>query len=697
MSSRRSSLLRSPVQYLTGVGPRRAERFERLDVHTGRDLLYHLPHRYEDATTVTPIGTLEPGDEATVLARIVSKGVLETRKGLRIFRAVLRDRSGLIEAAWPGQPWLDRSLDRGDLLLASGPVRFFHGRQLQPREHTVLSGADEDGDGDEESPGTVFPVYPATEGLSHRQIRSIVETNLEDLLEEARDREVFGEDWREALGLPRLDEALAVLHRPPDLDRVEPARRRLAYEELFFLQLLHARARARRQERAEGIAFDGEPGLVPDFLEALPFRLTDAQARAWEEIRGDMEAPRRMYRLLQGDVGSGKTVVAAAAMLKAVENGRQAAMMAPTELLAEQHARTLRELMAPVGVEPVLLTGSVTGAAREEALAGLAEGRIPVVVGTHALIQEGVEFGRLGMVVVDEQHRFGVEQRRLLRDAGGASDALVMSATPIPRSLALTLYGELDLSVLDEMPPGRVPVVTAVRGPESREAAFQWLEEMLEAGRQAYVVYPLVEASDTVDARSALDMHERLAGRFSGFEVGLLHGRMASEEKDEVMRRFLEGEVRLLVATTVIEVGIDVPEASVMIIEHADRFGLAQLHQLRGRVGRGAEQSYCVAFHSGEEVPERLAVFARTNDGFELARADLRLRGQGDLFGRAQHGVPELRFADLERDGELVADARRRARALVDDDPELSRPEHRELATRLAERYGDREELYEVG
>ena len=695
MSPRRSSLLHSPVQYLKGVGPRRAERFERLEVRTGRDLLYHLPHRYEDATTVTPIGTLEAGDEATVLARIVSKGVLKTRKGLRIFRAVLRDASGHIEAAWPGQPWLDRSLERGDLILASGPVRFFHGRQLQPREHTVLAGADEEGAG--EDAGTVFPVYPATEGLSHRQIRNIVETNLEPLLEEVRDREVFGEAWREALGLPRLDRALAVLHRPPDLEQVEPARRRLAYEELFFLQLLHARARARRQERAEGIAFDGEEELVTAFLEALPFRLTDAQARAWGEVREDMERPRRMYRLLQGDVGSGKTVVAAAALLKAVENGRQAALMAPTELLAEQHARTLRELMAPVGVEPVLLTGSVTGAGRDATLAGLADGSVRVVVGTHALIQEGVEFDRLGTVVVDEQHRFGVEQRRLLRDAGGASDALVMSATPIPRSLALTLYGELDLSVLDEMPPGRKPVVTGVRGPESREAAFGWLEEMLEAGRQAYVVYPLVEESEAVDARSALEMHERLAERFSGFEVGLLHGRMGSEEKDAVMRRFLAGEVRLLVATTVIEVGIDVPEATVMIIEHADRFGLAQLHQLRGRVGRGAEQSYCVAFHSGEEMPERLAVFARTEDGFELARADLRLRGQGELFGKAQHGVPELRFADLERDAELVADARRRARAIVSEDPELARPEHRELATRLAERYGDREELYEVG
>ncbi len=691
MSDGRSAL-RSPVRYLEGVGPRRSERFERLDVRTGRDLLYHLPHRYEDATTVTPVASLEAGDEATVVGRVVSKGVIQTRKGLRIFRAVLRDETGHIEAAWPGQPWLDRSLDRGDLVLATGPVRFFHGRQLQPREHTVLSGPDEEGEA-----GEVFPVYPATEGLSHRQIRSIVERNLDDLLEEARRREVFDEAWRSELDLPRLDRALDALHRPSDPSEIEPARRRLAYEELFFLQLLHARARVRRERAAEGVAFDAAPELVEPFLESLPFELTDAQRRAWREISGDMEAPTRMYRLLQGDVGSGKTVVAAAALLKAAQSGHQAALMAPTELLAEQHARTLIELMEPVGVRPVLLTGGVTGRRRREALEAVADGSARVVVGTHALIQEGVEFRRPGLVVVDEQHRFGVEQRRALRDAGDASDALVMSATPIPRSLALTLYGDLDLSVIDEMPPGRKPVITAVRGPGAREAAFDWLGEKLAEGRQAYVVYPLVEASEEVDARSAEEARERLGRRFADFEVGLLHGRLPGEEKEAVMRRFLEGEVDLLVATTVIEVGIDVPNATVMFVEDAQRFGLAQLHQLRGRVGRGREQSYCVAFHRGDEAPERLAVFARTNDGFELAREDLRLRGRGELFGEAQHGEAELRFARPRRDADLVAHARRRARAVVADDPDLERPEHRDLATRLAERFGEAEKLYGVG
>jgi ATP-dependent DNA helicase RecG len=410
-----------------------------------------------------------------------------------------------------------------------------------------------------------------------------------------------------------------------------------------------------------------------------------------------MERERRMYRLLQGDVGSGKTVVAALAMLRAAESGSQAALMAPTEILAEQHLRTLRELLEPVGVRPLLLTGRVGGSEREEALEALRRGTARVAVGTHALIQEGVEFEDLGLAVIDEQHRFGVEQRRLLRDAGGASDTLVMSATPIPRSLALTLYGDLDLSVIDEMPPGRKPVITAVRGPGAREDAFRWLEEKLGEGRQAYVVYPLVQESEAVDARSAEEMHRRLEERFADVEVGLLHGRLASEEKEAVMRRFARGETDVLVATTVIEVGVDVPDATVMFVEDAQRFGLAQLHQLRGRVGRGEEQAYCVAFHDGEGVPERLRVFARSDDGFELARADLRIRGQGELFGRAQHGVPELRFADLEEDRRLVWEARKRARRIVEEDPELEKPDHRDLARRMAERYGDRERLYEVG
>ena len=694
------SLLSGPVQYLKGVGPRRAERFAQMNVRTGRDLLYHLPHRYEDATTVDSISSLSPGDEATVIGTVVSKGVIPTRRRLRVFRVVLRDDTGHIECAWPGRPWLDRTIAKGDQLLVSGPVRFFHGRQIQPREHTLLCRASESGPEDdrvEVSTGRVFPVYPATEGLTHRQVRVIVEENLDSLLEELGERDPLPGSWREYHDIPALGDALRTLHAPADLAAVEPARRRLAFEELFFLQLLHARARARLRLETAGIAFTAPPSATKALLAELPFDLTAAQRRVWDEISADMEGSAPMNRLLQGDVGSGKTVVAALGMVKAAENGHQSVLMAPTELLAEQHLRTLTELLDAVDLKPVLLTGSVTGKARQYALQRIESGDARIVVGTHALIQDTVAFGSLGLTVVDEQHRFGVEQRRKLREMGGPADALVMSATPIPRSLALVLYGDLDLSVIDEMPPGRRPVITGVRGPESRDAAFEFLREQLEEGRQAYVVYPIIEESEVLEARAATSMHEQLAARYSDVEVGLLHGRLSSADKDAVMRQFLAGEIQLLVATTVIEVGIDVPNATVMFIEDAERFGLAQLHQLRGRVGRGADQSYCVAFQSGCEPSERLAAFASTNDGFRLAEEDLRIRGQGDLFGKDQSGIATLRFADLERDRKLLEDGRRRARDIVADDPTLSKPGNSDLAREMEERYAGREALYQVG
>jgi ATP-dependent DNA helicase RecG len=684
--------LQDPVQYLKGVGPRRAEHFARLGVRTGRDLLYHVPHRYEDATRVDQIGSLRTGDDATVIGEVVAKGVLPTRKRLRIFRAVLKDSSGLIECAWPGQPWLDRQISKGDLLLVTGSVGFFHGRQLRPREHTILAREGEDPDR-----GRVFPVYPATEGLTHRQIRSIVDANLDDLLEEAAGREVFPDEWLTELGLPRLAEALAVLHRPEDLAGVERARRRLAWEELFFLQLLHARARHQIRSRESGIAKRGAPDLTRPFLATLPFELTGAQQRAWSEIASDMQGDLPMYRLLQGDVGSGKTVVAVAAMLKAIESGFQAILMAPTELLAEQHRRTLTELLTSVELAPELLTGSVTGRERERVLGGLRDGTIQLVVGTHALFQEGVELSSPGLVVIDEQHRFGVSQRRALRDLGGPADMLVMSATPIPRSLALTLYGDLDLTVIDEMPPGRRPVRTGVRGYADRDAALEWVRTELSSGRQAYFVYPLIDESENLDATAVTEAVAELRDRFPEFVVEMVHGRLSAADKEEVMRRFAGGEVAVLAATTVIEVGIDVPNATVMVIEHAERFGLSQLHQLRGRVGRGAEQSWCVAFYSGDEVPARLRVFNASTDGFYLAREDLKLRGQGDLFGQQQHGVPELRFADLEQDADLLERARIRAREIMSVDPELSSRQNRSLSREHAERYADREALFGIG
>jgi ATP-dependent DNA helicase RecG len=694
------SELDRPAQFLKSVGPKRSSLLAKLGLLTARDVLYHVPHRYEDASSVRPIGSLQPGMDATVVGRVVARGVLPTRKGLRIFQAVIQDRSGIIECAWPGQPFLERMIRRGDLLLLSGPVRFFHGKQLQPREYTLLA---REGETAQEEEGTIFPVYPTTEGLPHRALRTVIAENLDTLLREVAAEEVIARELLARHGLPTLAAALDWLHRPTSMAEAEQGRRRLAFDELFFLQLLHARQRHRATADQPGIAFERRDVLVRPFYQSLPFRLTEAQRRVLREIAEDMAAPRRMNRLLQGDVGSGKTVVALFAMLRAVENGYQAAMMAPTEILAEQHYRTLQQLLGGMPVDLRLLTGSLGAAARRNALRGLDTGAPLIAVGTHALIQEGVRFSRLGITVVDEQHRFGVRQRLALAQAGsrsgahgtGVPDILVMSATPIPRSLALTLYGDLDLSILDERPPGRQPIRTVVRSEAARSRVFGFVRQQVKAGRQAYVIYPLVEESENLEVKAATEEYRFLREEaLPDLRIGLLHGQMPGEEKDAVMRAFAAGTLQVLVATTIVEVGIDVANATVMVIEHAERFGLSQLHQLRGRVGRGSEGSYCILM-TGAGGAERLGIFASTDDGFRIAQEDMRLRGEGDLFGARQSGLPSFRFADLEKDLDLLDAARAEARAVIAADPELER--HPAIRDLIQLRYADRMRLYHTG
>ncbi len=685
----------TPVQFLKGVGPRRAEAFRRMGVETIEDLLYHVPHRYLDATSVTPIGHAKVDQEVTLVGRVVSKAVVPTRKRLRVFRAVLEDSSGVIECAWPGQAFLDRVIKQGQLLLVSGPVKHYHGRQVTPREQVVLAEAgDEDSDEDMRL-GMVLPVYPATEGLSHRMIRKIVASHLDQLIPFVVD--TLPREVRSASKLRDLRESFVAIHRPTSLTDVETGRRRLAFDELFDLQLVLARARFLAKKAVTGTQFEIRKELTTALKEALPYELTAGQKRSVREITEDMTSHERMHRLLMGDVGTGKTVVALFAMLLVLENRHQAVFMAPTELLAEQHHATLTELLDPLEIVPELLLGRLSNSDKQAVRDRLSSGEAGIVVGTHALIQEKTAFSKLGLVVIDEQHRFGVEQRAALIEKGEAPDVLLLSATPIPRTLALTLYGDLDISVLKEKPVSRTPVRTAVRTSRDRAAISTFLIEQCRAGRQVYVVYPVIEESERVDLKAATTMAEELSKQLAPLRVGLVHGKMKSDERNGVMRLFRDGGLDVLVATTVIEVGIDVPNATVMVIEHPERFGLAQLHQMRGRVGRGSEESHCILICDDYPATNRLKKFAKTSDGFRIAEMDLEERGLGDLAGVRQSGGFSLRFADLSIDADLVQVARGAALKIIESDPALANKKHEALRTRIERRYERGMELFRVG
>ncbi len=680
--------LDTPVQFLKGIGEKRAEAFARLGVHTTQDLLLHLPHRYIDASSVTPLAEARVGDDVACVGTVTSKGVLPTRKGLRVFHAVLRDASGVLECAWPGQAFLDRTIQVGQLLLVAGPVRFYHGRQMAPREMVILG---EDG----ESPGRILPVYPATEGLSHKQIRTIIDAHLDSLIPLVPD--ILPDELKARFALPSLAEAVRLVHRPTSLTEAEQGRRRLAIDELLDLQLMLARARHIARHGQRGTPFVLHRTLTTKLRESLPWTLTPDQKQSVREIFDDMTKADRMHRLLMGDVGTGKTVVALFAMLLAVENGYQAALMAPTELLAEQHYRTLATLLAPLGIHPEMLVGRLGASDKKAARARLASGETQLVVGTHALVQEGVAFSKLGLVVIDEQHRFGVEQRSALMLKGEAPDVLLLTATPIPRSLALTRYGDLDMSVLKVRPPGRGTIRTAVRTPAQRAKVFDFMHQTVQGGGQVYIVLPVIEESERADLRAAQTMATSLAAQWPDVVVGLVHGRIKPPEREQVMRDFRDGTVGVLVATTVIEVGIDVANATVMVIEHPERFGLAQLHQLRGRVGRGTKESHCILLTSSDGVPDRLRAFAATDDGFQIAELDLEERSHGDLLGARQSGGVDFRIARFPDDTDLLSEARALARAILDTDPGLERRENKPLRERAVARYPKAEVLFRVG
>jgi ATP-dependent DNA helicase RecG len=611
------------------------------------------------------------------------------------FSVLLRDATGHATASFFGHRFLDRVLQRGQRLVVHGKVHSYQGRPvIQARDYEIVDPGEET----RLHSGRLVPVYSTTDGLPQATLRRLMWQVVEGFADGLP--EILPEPIRRRRHLLSLADAIRGIHFPPDEAVLAAARHRLVFDDFLLLQVGLAILRS-RTTRSRGITLNPRGALAGRLVTGLPYRLTAAQERVWQEIRQDMAAPCPMHRLLQGDVGAGKTIVAALAVLTAVEAGYQAAVMAPTEILAEQHFLTFQRLLGPLDVPVTMLTSGLRGRDRDSRRAALAAGDLACVVGTHALVDEGVEFRRLGLAVVDEQHRFGVHQRARLRAKGEHPDLLVMTATPIPRTLALTLYGDLDVSILDELPPGRRPVRTLHRTEARRQRIYAFLRDQVAAGRQIYVVYPLVEESEAVDLKAATDMARHFQQDvFGDREVGLIHGRLPVDEKDAIMRRFKAGELHVLVSTTVIEVGIDVPNASVMLIEHAERFGLSQLHQLRGRVGRGPWSSYCILLTGtrlGEDARRRIEAMVATADGFRIAEIDLELRGPGEFFGTRQSGLPEFRVADLVRDARVLEEARREATALITADPELRDPLLRPLREQLLVRWRGKLDLASVG
>lgn len=703
--------LQTLMQFIKGVGPKLTELLAKRGVTTVEDALFLLPHRYEDRRDLRPIAKLRPGMTEVFSGTVRSADSLSTKGGRRFFEVVVADDSGTVALKWfNGNPtFMKRVWKVGRVGVFTGEVsQFGYQREVHHPDAEWL----EDGKSvaellaaDPVNFGRIVPVYPLTEGLSQKVMRRVMKEVVDGYLPFVQ--ELIPEQILQPLRLNGLRESLREIHLPgsdSDLQQLNegltPAHRAVAFDEFFFWELGLA-LKKRGVALEEGIAFQVNHHYTKQLIKLLPFELTAAQRRVLSEIKSDMMAPHPMHRLVQGDVGCGKTLVALMAALVAVENDYQVAIMAPTEILAEQHWLTIHRWCAELGIETVLVTASMKGKIKSDALARIADGRARIVIGTHAVIQDKVEFARLGLGIIDEQHRFGVLQRGVLRKKGINPDILVMTATPIPRTLAMTLFGDLSLSVIDELPPGRSPVETRMFFESRRAQVYSMVRETVTAGQQVYIIYPLVEETEKSDLKAASQMAEQLDQQvFPDFRVGLLHGRMSPEEKEGAMSAFKSRELDILVSTTVIEVGIDVPNATLMIIEHAERFGLSQLHQLRGRVGRGQIQSRCILLTPGrlsEDGEKRLRVMESTTDGFRIAEADLEIRGPGDFLGTRQSGLPDFRVANILRDGALLEQARQSAFALLESDGELTLPKHAVVREELLRRWGKRLELAAIG
>lgn len=701
--------LQTGVQFIKGIGPKLAALLEKRGIRTVEDALYLMPLRYEDRRELVPISRLCAGQPAVFYGKVISADAVTTKGGRRVFEALVSDDSGTISFKWfnANATWMKRTWKVGRDGVFSGEVnQYGYQREVHhPDVEWLPEGADLKSvlAADPANFGRIVAVYPLTEGLHQKAMRRIMREVLDGFLDNVES--VLPASMLPP-GFPSLKTALSQVHSPPQ-DAVlselnegrTPAHRALAFDEFFYWELGLA-LKKRNVALEDGIAFQVTHRYTKELAKLLPFELTAAQRRVLSEIKADMMAPHPMNRLIQGDVGCGKTLVALMASLIAVENGYQVAIMAPTEILAEQHWHTIHNWCSRMDIEVVLITAGMKGTAKKNTLERVADGSAQIVIGTHAVIQEKVEFARLGLGIIDEQHRFGVLQRGILKKKGINPDILVMTATPIPRTLAMTLFGDLSLSVIDELPPGRTKVETRIFFESRRSQVYDMIRAEVAQKRQAYIIYPLVEETEKTDLKAASQMAEHLEKDiFPSLRIGLLHGRMSPEEKEEVMGRFKQNQIDILVSTTVIEVGIDVPNATLMVVEHAERFGLSQLHQLRGRVGRSSAVSRCILLTTGrlsEDGEKRLKVIESTSDGFRIAEADLEIRGPGDFLGTRQAGMPDFRVANILRDGTILDQARRAACDLLEMDPEFSAPGHAVMKDELLLRWGRRLELATV-
>ncbi|MCK5243556.1 ATP-dependent DNA helicase RecG [bacterium] len=678
----------TPVQYLKGVGPQRAGLLKKLGILTAEDVLRYYPRDWQDRRHLAKIQAVKNGEMATVYGEVKAKQTFTVRRGMNITKVILDDGTGQIAATWFNQPYLRDRFEVGQRVLAYGKVEFYRTWQIMNPDYEIL----EDEQEDQIHTGRIVPIYPLTDRLSQRVLRNIqymVQRNLPDQVEE-----IFPEEIVKTHGFIPPAQALKTIHFPNTFSDLQQARQRLIFEELFLQQIAVARMKQRYQEQSTQALQVAGPKLK-QFENNLPFTLTSAQESAVTHILKDLSQTRPMHRLLQGDVGSGKTIVAALAMLAAVDSKKQAAIMAPTEVLATQHYLNLKTLFEPLGLRLELFTSGLKARERRELQEALASGEIHMAVGTHALTQESIVFHSLGLAVVDEQHRFGVEQRATLRAKGDQPHILVMTATPIPRTLALTVYGDLDVTTIAEMPPGRMPVATQWLPRKASRKAYESLDKAVAAGQQGFVIFPLIDESEKIELKALTTEYQRLSQNiFPNRTIGLLHGRLTTAEKESIMNDFKDGKIQILASTTVVEVGIDIPNASVMIIEDADRFGLAALHQLRGRIGRGRHVSHCylIADPHTEESKARMRIMSQVKDGFRLAEEDLKMRGPGEFFGLRQHGLPDLKLADLIRDAQQIEVAREEAMRIIENDPRLEKKEHINLQILYQRIYADQEQ-----